>query len=173
MASGGSAGACTSLWLAFHDDLADPASPDPVARESTRLLAAAVVGAQTSLDPAQLKEWIPNSEYGAHAFGMANGPGARFAAFLAARPGLLPWIEEYSPYALVSADDPPVYLLYKAAPDPGRHQQDPTHSANYGVALGQRLRDVGVACELVHPGAAHVVHATVQDYLLALLRAED
>ncbi len=26
-ASGGSAGACTSLWLAFHSDLADPNSP--------------------------------------------------------------------------------------------------------------------------------------------------
>ena len=32
-AMGGSAGAGTSLWLAFHDDLADPASPDPVLRE--------------------------------------------------------------------------------------------------------------------------------------------
>ncbi|MFA6543362.1 MAG: alpha/beta hydrolase, partial [Limisphaerales bacterium] len=36
-ASGGSAGACSSLWLAFHPDLADPKSGDPVARESTRL----------------------------------------------------------------------------------------------------------------------------------------
>ena len=36
-AAGGSAGACSSLWLAFHDDLADSASSDPVARESTRL----------------------------------------------------------------------------------------------------------------------------------------
>ena len=33
-ASGGSAGACTSLWLAFHPDLADPASADPIERES-------------------------------------------------------------------------------------------------------------------------------------------
>ncbi len=41
-ASGGSAGACSSLWLAFHDDLADPKSDDPIARESTRLLCAAV-----------------------------------------------------------------------------------------------------------------------------------
>ena len=31
-AAGGSAGACSSLWLAFHDDLADPGSDDPVAR---------------------------------------------------------------------------------------------------------------------------------------------
>ena len=37
-ASGGSAGACPSLWLAFHPDMADPNSDDPVARESTRLL---------------------------------------------------------------------------------------------------------------------------------------
>src|SRR5436190_15865617 len=37
-ATGGSAGACTSLWLALHDDLADPKSEDPIARESTRLL---------------------------------------------------------------------------------------------------------------------------------------
>jgi iduronate 2-sulfatase len=34
--AGGSAGACTSLWLAYHDDLADPTSDDPVARQSTR-----------------------------------------------------------------------------------------------------------------------------------------
>ena len=36
-ASGGSAGACSSLWLAFHNDMADPKSSDPIARESTRL----------------------------------------------------------------------------------------------------------------------------------------
>ena len=28
-AAGGSAGACSSLWLAYHDDLADPKSKDP------------------------------------------------------------------------------------------------------------------------------------------------
>src|SRR6185436_2073085 len=41
-ATGGSAGACSSLWLAFHDDMADPSSKDPIARESTRLSCAAV-----------------------------------------------------------------------------------------------------------------------------------
>ena len=53
-ASGGSAGACSSLYLAFHDDMADPKSSDLIARESTRLWCAAVSGAQTSLDPKQL-----------------------------------------------------------------------------------------------------------------------
>ena len=63
-ASGGSAGACSSLWLAFHPDLADPGSRDPIARESTRLSCAAVGGAQTSLDPRQMKQWMPNSSNG-------------------------------------------------------------------------------------------------------------
>ena len=76
-ATGGSAGACTSLWLALHDDLADPKSSDPIARESSRLTCAAVSGAQTSLDPKELREWMPNAIYGGHAFGFAarGGPG--------------------------------------------------------------------------------------------------
>src|SRR5215204_6057650 len=36
-ATGGSAGAGTSLWIGFHDDMADPKNGDPVLRESTRL----------------------------------------------------------------------------------------------------------------------------------------
>ena len=35
--SGTSAGATLALWIALHDDLADPSSPDPVARQSTRV----------------------------------------------------------------------------------------------------------------------------------------
>ena len=79
-------------------------------RESTRLLCAAVNGAQTTLDPKQMKEWTPNSRYGGHTFGFAGDPKTKlsqFDEFLAKRDTILPWIAEYSPYALVSADDPP------------------------------------------------------------------
>ncbi len=69
-ATGDSAGSFAALWLAFHEDLADPAAADPVARESTRLGCVAVAGAQTTLDPQLLKEWMPNSFYGGHAFGI-------------------------------------------------------------------------------------------------------
>jgi acetyl esterase/lipase len=171
-ASGGSAGACSSLWLAFHDDLADPASADPVARESTRLVAAAVTGAQTTLDPAQMQEWTPNSRYGGHAFGFMKSPQERdsqFAQFLAGREQILPWIAEYSPYALVSADDPPIYLLYGSPPNLGQPEKDPTHTANFGVKLAERLQEAGVGCELVYPGAPGVKHATVPDYLIDVL----
>ena len=51
---GGSAGAGTSLWLAFRDDLADPKSDDPVLRESTRLTAAASSAGQATYDITQM-----------------------------------------------------------------------------------------------------------------------
>ena len=172
-ASGGSAGACTSLWLAFHDDLADPKSDDPVARESTRLLCAAVTGAQTSLDPKQMKEWIPNISYGGHAFGFTGESAkhiSQFQQFLEGRETILPWIKEYSPYELVSKDDPPVYLTYATPPAIGQTQSNATHSANFGVKLQDRLREVGVPCELEYPGAPDVKHKTMEDYLIAMLK---
>jgi hypothetical protein len=49
---------------------------------------------------------------------MPSFPGKerpKFEAFLAAREKILPWIAEYSPYALVSSDDPPVYLLLQCS----------------------------------------------------------
>ena len=175
-ASGGSAGACSSLWLAFHPDIAEPKSTDPVARESTRLWCAAVNGAQTSLDPKELKEWTPNSRYGGHAFGLMDPENIktrdnRFAEFLAKRESFLPWIKEYSPIEHVTSDDPPVYLFYGSAPAIGQNQKDPTHTSNYGVKLQEKCKAVGVECELVYPGAPEVKHKTISEYLIDRLKA--
>ncbi len=166
-AAGGSAGACSSLWLAFHDDLADPKSKDPVARESSRLSCAAVTGAQTTLDPKQMKEWTPNSRYGGHAFGLRS-----FADFLKQREKILPWIAEYSPYALVTKDDPPVYLIYGTPPAIGKDQKDPTHTSNFGVKLQEHCKTKGVACELVYPGQAKVKHANPTAFLISQLKGK-
>ncbi|MDQ3623595.1 MAG: DUF1080 domain-containing protein [Verrucomicrobiota bacterium] len=173
-ASGGSAGACSSLWLAFHADIAEPNASDPIARESTRLWCAAVSGAQTTLDPKQMKEWTPNSTYGGHAFGFTGDPAnkiTQFDEFLARRDTILPWIAEYSPYALVSSDDPPIYMSYNAPPALGQDQKDPTHTANFGVKLQEHCKANGVACELFYPGAPDVKHATLQEYLIEKLKA--
>jgi acetyl esterase/lipase len=174
-ACGSSAGACSSLWLAFHPDLADPKSDDPIARESTRLFCAAVIGAQTTLDPQQMKDWTPNSRYGAHAFGISKEVNGRkvnsFDEFLAQREKILPWIEKYSPYALVTSDDPPTYLYYRFTPGIGQPQKDPTHTSNFGVKLQERARAKGLDCELVYPGAPDVKHPAVQQYLIAKLKS--
>lgn len=174
-ASGGSAGACSSLWLAFHDDMADPKSEDPVARESTRLWCAAVIGAQTSLDPRELKEWTPNSRYGGHAFGFMDPKDVktrdtRFAEFFENRDKVLPWIKEYSPIEHLTKDDPPVYLTYSAAPGLGQEQKDPTHTSNYGVKLQERCRKIGVSCELYYPGTPETQRSTAVAYLIPKLK---
>lgn len=164
-AAGGSAGACTSLWLAYHDDLANPDSPDLDEQESTRLWCAAVMGPQTTLDPQQMKEWTPNSKYGGHAFGKSG-----FEQFLAERESILPWIAEYSPYELVTSDDPPVYLHYNSPPALGQIQKDPTHTANFGVKLKERCESAGIGCEVQYPGAPEVKYKTTTDYLIAVLK---
>ncbi len=168
-ASGGSAGACSSLWLAFHPDMADAKSSDPIARESTRLWTAAVNGPQTTLDPKQMREWTPNSTYGGHAF-IPGKERPKFDAFLAAREKILPWIAEYSPYALVSSDDPPVYCSFGAPPAIGQEQKDPTHTANFGVKLQEHCKANGVACEVYYPGATDSKFKSTTEYLIAKLK---
>lgn len=48
--SGGSAGAGTSLWLAFSDDMAEVKSEDPILRESTRITCAGAFATQSTYD---------------------------------------------------------------------------------------------------------------------------
>ncbi len=169
-AYGNSAGGCSSLWLAYHDDMADPKSEDPVARESTRLWCAAGSGAQTTLDPRQLKKWFVNPGYGGHAFGNYEY-GKEFAKFLADREKLLPWIAEYSPFALVSAGDPPVYLSYGNKPPAQGLGPDSTHGVTFGICLQKRCIELGVECQVVYTGAPNVKYRTPLNYLIATLKA--
>lgn len=175
-ATGSSAGACTSLWMALHDDLADPNSSDPIARQSSRLACAAVVGAQTSLDPKQLREWISNSVYGGHAFGFAAEGRSReqeFELLLENREQVLPWIREYSPIELVSKDDPPIFLEYpkqNTKPVLGGKEPDPTHSAIYGIQLQKACQQVRVKCDLTFPGNEDSQFSNSQEFLINQLK---
>lgn len=175
-ATGGSAGACSSLWLAFHDDMAKPDDDDPVARESTRLTCAAVSGAQTSLDPKQTRAWIPNMRYGGHAFGFSRpGPGrdSAFQTYYEHRDEILPWIKEYSPLEHAGAGDPPIFLDYpnqKVPPKFGEEQSDPTHSAVLGMGLMEHLKGSGVEIRLAYPGHPDPDFANNTAFLIAKLK---
>lgn len=168
-ACGVSAGGCSSLWLALHDEMAETQSDDPIARESTRLFCAAGKAPQTSLDPRQLREWIPNYEYGGRAFGF---PGATrpdsFSPYLAARDSILLHIERYSPIEHASHDDPPVFMEFPAqdkAPVSGAEQTDPTHSAVSGLMLQRKLQSLGVPSELRYRGDGKTDDAGMQQFL--------
>jgi hypothetical protein len=111
-----------------------------------------------------MREWTPNSRYGAHAFGLKD-----FDQFLEARESILPWIEAFSPYALVSSDDPPIFMSYDSPPAIGQEQKDPTHSANFGVKLKEHCEALGIDCQLTYPGSAHPSFKNATDYLIATL----
>ncbi len=173
-ASGVSAGGCSSLWLAMHADMADPQSADPIARESTRLLFTATKAPQASFDPQQLIEWIPNSEYGAHAFGYPLNKSRKetFPLFLANRAQHLADIPRWSPIAHASADDPPSYIIYTKDDKPpvkGQSQTDPSHSVLHALMLQEALQPLGVPCAVHYPQDGKPA-TTMQDLLLQQLK---
>lgn len=81
--SGGSAGAGTSLWLAFSEDMADPENDDPVLRESTRICCAGAFATQATYDILQWPEILnlplhttPEEQLAiARAFGLKSAEG--------------------------------------------------------------------------------------------------
>ena len=167
--AGVSAGGCTALWLAYHDDMANPKSNDPVERESTRVSCVVVDIAQTSLDPKQVREWMPLADYGAHAFNKKT-----LEEVIEDWDKVQPWIREYSPYALVTRDDPPTVLAYGGKvlfPDTRKGGFLLCHSAAYGVGLKQRCDQLGVPCELVSAKKQRGKPFTVlSDHLIKLLK---
>ena len=146
-ATGGSAGAGISLWLAFHDDLADPNSKDPVARQSTRISAAVVYGAQSSYDPRFIRKLFDTNEVeGAliPLFGM-SGPGD------VEDPKFHPLFEEASPINHASAGDAPVMLFYPQPNTPLPNNSSGRlhiHHPKFGFVLKAKLDKLGVECVL-------------------------
>jgi acetyl esterase/lipase len=169
---GSSAGGCSSLWLGMHDDLAEPTSNDPIARESTHVFCVAARNPQTSLDPKQMREWIPNISYGEHAFGISRKEKNSFEKAINKRDEFMPWIKEYSPYEQLTKGDPPIYLFYLQAPRPDDRGGAATHSANFGIHFQSRAQELGVKCEVVYPGAANKKHKSITDYLVKNLNSK-
>jgi len=176
--TGGSAGGCSSLWVAFHKDLADPASDDPVARESTRLLCVGAKIPQTSLDPKQMEEWLPGITYGPHAFGMSRKPGQTpqmlFQEFIDRRDEWLAkgYIQEFSPWALLTRDAPPTFLECQGPldPKPGDTGDWQTHSPRFGYQLKKKMDELGVECHLTYEGVSDASYSGIVDFFIKKLK---
>lgn len=148
-ASGGSAGAGISLWLGFHDDLADPQNDDPVLRESTRLTCMGVMGAQSSYDPRFIKKVVGGR---AHEH-PALMPFYGLKEDELDSPKAHKLYEEASAINYVTKNDPPVFMFYNEPkgplPDDARPGQG-IHHPNFGVALKEKLDPLGIECVLRH-----------------------
>lgn len=149
--SGGSAGACTSMWILFHDDLADPKSDDPVKHFSTRVTAAAVSAGQVSIDPPQIKEWLGDGVL-QHRM-IWTSVGAKDMADAWARyEELKPLYKEFTPYNHLTKDDPPLLMTY--GPDmtlPSKTAGHGIHHPVYGVKMKEKADKLGVECHLLIP----------------------
>ncbi len=148
-ASGGSAGAGTSLWIGFHEDMADAKNADPVLRQSTRLNCIAVIGAQSSYDPRVIKEWIGEPA--------ANHPALEDFYGLKGdeldTPKAHKLYEAASPITLLSKNDPPVYAFYSEARGPLPANARPgqgIHHINFGLHLKEQMDKLGIECIVRH-----------------------
>lgn len=146
-ATGGSAGAGISMWLAFHDDLAKPGSDDPVARQSTRLSAAVVYGAQSSYDPRFIKKLFNTDQVESAFFPLY---GLKDASDVD-DPKFHPLFEEASVINHATKDDAPVMLYYSQASTPlppNSTGKQHIHHPKFGVVLKEKLDKLGVECVL-------------------------
>jgi acetyl esterase/lipase len=168
-AMGVSAGACTTLWLAYHEDLAEPQSQDPVARESTRLWAAVSIQGQTAIDPELVVPWvgeqIMNHGMLSCAVGATNAAEARLRY-----PEYRALYHEFSPINHVSRGGPPVLLFYLApAPLPATTPGIAIHHAIMGQKLKERADAAGLVCELKTATKTPEDAPVVNEFLLELL----
>ncbi len=171
--TGGSAGACTSMWLLLHDDLADPKATDPVLRESSRVCAAAVSAGQTSIDPKVIEGWLGPNVLKHRMINMAVGERTIEDA-LANYEKHKPLYIEFSPYNHVDAKDPPLLMTYGGDMTlPSKDAGHGIHHPVYGVKLKEKSDSVGHECHLLIPGTSKSEkYATANEFLLAKLLAK-
>ncbi len=147
---GGSAGAGISMWLGFHDDLADPASADLVERESSRVVAIGSFGGQTTYDPTLIRDWIGGRAW--------QHPSLLLCYDMQSLadvddPQFKPRFHEASAISHLTADDPPIYMAY-AEPDgplpPNAKPGQGIHHPRFGRELQSRMEALGIPCVNVH-----------------------
>ena len=144
--TGGSAGACSSLYASLQNDC------------ELGIRAVFVENPQTSLDPVETREWIPDARYGASAFGCRN-----FDEWIKRGEGdLKPWIEKFSPAGLLrkcTASKAPTFLFScKDFLPPGQLAKDPTHSPTFCQKFQEIAEGKGVKCR----------RATASDFIKTL-----
>jgi arylformamidase len=170
--TGGSAGACTSMWILLHDDLANPKSDDPVQRESTRVTAAAVAGGQTSIDPKVIEGWLGPNVLKHRMINMAVGEQTIEGALKNYEKHRALYFE-FSPYNHLDKKDPPLFMSY------GNNMKLPSENAGhgihhpvYGVKMKEKADRLGQESHLLIKGVSKSEkYANATEFLTAKLLA--
>ena len=150
--SGGSAGAGTSLWLAFHDDMADLHSSDPVLKESTRLACAGAFATQSTYDIFQWEKIIgvPMAETPeqknaiAIAFGFPDAKGIDLYEQVQIR-------KELDFLSEMDKDDPPVFICNYHKNGIPLNDDEINHHPLHAKAIKERADQVGLEAVVYAP----------------------
>jgi len=153
--AGNSAGASTSLWIAFNNDFADSQNSDPVLRESTRVKG--VVARETQASYNIEERWVNDvfSDYGVTwSTILANETGNIQKIYGVASnaqyesPVIDTYRTEVDMLSLMSSDDPAIWInntLRDVINPYSPYVQDiPSHHAFHARELKQRADAVGV-----------------------------
>lgn len=167
---GGSAGAGISLWLAFHDDLADPRSSDPIARQSTRILAAATRNGQSTYDLRLYGQWFGLEEYEMHPAFYPLYDCQSDAEFDSLR--AISLMEDASALTHLSEDDPPVFMFYTRGNVPVGPKTNPgvwVHHVLLGLKLKVRMAQMSLECVVQSPDHPDNQYGSIEAFLISKL----
>ncbi len=175
-AFGSSAGAGTSLWLAFHDDLADPSATDPVLRESSRLTVAGSLNGQASYD---LRDW--EKILGPSTFERPHSEWVPFYHFASAADADTPEgqkiMADCSMINLITKDDVPVALACSFLGEEPKERGAYVHHPKHSTAIAERCKQNGLDCLLVlrdeNPDSRDEYAPKVVAFLLGKLKAAE
>ncbi|MES1213762.1 MAG: alpha/beta hydrolase [Singulisphaera sp.] len=145
---GGSAGAGTSLWLAFHDDLADPQAADPILRESSRLTAAGSLNGQASYDLRDWEKIVGRSPYQRNESDWLAFYRLASAAD-ATKPEADKVMKDCSMINLISKDDVPVALACSFPAAEPKNRGAYLHHPKHSTAIAERCKENGLECLLL------------------------
>jgi len=165
--SGSSAGALTSFWLGFHDDLADPTNEDPILKMSTRLTCMACWSGQTSIDKRDCRAWI-----GPMVLQFSYFTGAVFGIPTDSMdtPSSYATFEMASPYNWVTKDDPAVWMYYTYVDTPTTSSQA-IHHVNFGYHLKARMDSLGLESSILTPAFSGSVTTSAVDFFVKQFNA--
>lgn len=160
--AGYSSGGVIASWVALHDDLANPASPDPVLRQSSRVSACCLEGSQ--VHPLKLAEWERYTgsdrtllQLGIFNFILLRLDGSMFrnpiqrtdyATDAEYQAALDAYERDVFGFYLASRDDPPVAFYCNQTDDPNAYVRKKNggglHSPLLMIPLERKLKELRV-----------------------------
>lgn len=171
---GGSAGAQICMWLAFSDEMAEPASKNPIKRESTRISCVATKGGQTTMESSFWLEHI--GKYAPGQERVFNGRDRLQTFGVKTLEEADELAKTISALNLITADDPPIYMQYGMSPDatvPSNNRKARgwvVHHVDFGTALKEKMDALHVEADLVYPGSKKNYNSSVAFLVDKLLK---